>query len=124
MEKMNVTKLRIDYVNNITEEEFSEISGMWITEKSKAILTEIKAAMTYWLEEEPDKDFDLREVVNFSMPVTRMERAVTVAETGLDDRYFVLEGCDTISEAIDMVLTSVISGSVTKIAHLIEKDAI
>lgn len=124
MEKMNVTKLRIEYVNNITGEQFSEISGMWDNEKSRAILNEIKTAMTYWLEQEPDKDFDLSEIVDFAMPVTRQERGVTIVETGLDDRYFVFEECDTISEAIDMVLTSVISGSVTKIAHLIEKDAI
>ena len=124
MEKMNVTKLRIEYIQNITGEQFSEISGMWDNEKSRAILNEIKTAMTYWLEQEPDKDFDLREIVDFAMPVTRQERGITIIETGLDDRYFVLDGCDTVAEAIDMVLTSVISGSVTKIAHLIEKDAI
>lgn len=124
MEKMNVTKLRIEYIDNITGEQFSEISGMWDNEKSRAILHEIKTAMTYWLEQEPDKDFDLREIVDFAMPVTRQERGITIIETGLDDRYFVLDGCDTVAEAIDMVLTSVISGSVTKIAHLIEKDAI
>ena len=124
MEKMNINKIRIDYVNNITDEEFSEISGMWITEKSKAILTEIKTAMTYWLEQEPDQDFDLREVVNFSMPVTKMERAITVVETGLDDRYFVLDGMDTISEANESILDKVISKAVINIAHAIEKDAI
>ena len=121
---MNINKIRIDYVNNITDEEFSEISGMWITEKSKAILTEIKTAMTYWLEQEPDQDFDLREVVNFSMPVTKMERAITVVETGLDDRYFVLDGMDTISEANESILDKVISKAVINIAHAIEKDAI
>ena len=121
---MNVTKLRIEYIQNITGEQFSEISGMWDNEKSRAILNEIKTAMTYWLEQEPEKDFDLREIVDFAMPVTRQERGITIVETGLDDRYFVLDGCDTVAEAIDMVLTSVISGSVTKIAHLIEKDAI
>ena len=124
MEKMNINKIRISYVENITDKEMSEISGMWINEKSIAIFKEIKTAITYWLEQEPDQDFDLREIVDFAMPVTKLERAITIVETGLDDRYFALDGMDTISEANDSILNKVISNTVTAIAHAIEKDAI
>lgn len=124
MEKMNINKIRIDYVNNITDEEMSEATGMWINEYSKPVFKEVKEAITYWIEQEPDQDFDLREIVDFAMPATKLERAITVVETGLDERAFKLRECDTISEANDFALTKVISNAVINIAHAIEKDAI
>ena len=124
MEKMNVTKLRIKHIGEITGKEMCEISGMWLNEKSIGIFNDIKVAMTYWIEQAPDQDFDLREIIDFSMPATRLERAVAVVETGLDDRAVSLIGLDTAAEVNEKILSDAIGRTVTAIAHAIEKDAI
>lgn len=124
MEKINFNKILIDHVDAISNEEMSEATGMWINEHSEKVFKEIKVAVTYSLEQYPDQDFDLRDIIDFAMPTTRLGRATTIVETGLDERAFNLHDCESINEATEMILGEVISKCVIAIAHAIGKEAI
>lgn len=124
MEKINFNKILIDHVDAISNEEMSEATGMWINEHSEKVFKDIKISITYLLEQFPDQDFDLREIIDFAMPTTRLDRATTIVETGLDERAFNLRDCESINEATEMILGDVISKCAIAIAHAIGKDAI
>lgn len=85
MEKIDYTKVRLDYVMEITDDEMAELGGVLNNAKTRLIFADIRAAFCDELRS-GSTSVDGREIVDYAMPATKSAKFDAIFWLGLDER--------------------------------------